>query len=78
MVEQNSDASSDSDSEHGSDSDSNTSDSDGCLMGKVTENNLRLSKRTKQKPDIVELQHTASQGNGMSDNADQKTVVDIG
>lgn len=55
VVEQSSDFSKDNDSEHSSDSDSDNSDADECLMGKVTENNLRINKRTKHKPDIVEL-----------------------
>lgn len=55
VVEQSSDFSDDNDSEHCSDSDSDNSDADECLMGKVTENNLRISKRTKHKPDIVDL-----------------------
>lgn len=53
MVEQSSDFSEDNDSEHSSDSDSDNSDADECLMGKVTENNLRINKRTKHKPDII-------------------------
>lgn len=77
MVEQ--EYSSDSDSEHGSDSDSDESDSDECLMGIVTEDNLRLNKRTKHKPDIVELQHTTtSQGSGTSVYTEHEAVVDTG
>lgn len=62
VVEQSSDFSDDNDSEHCSDSDSDT---DECLMGKVTENNLRINKRTKHKADIVDLSNKLEHSSGV-------------
>ncbi|XP_062585705.1 uncharacterized protein LOC134247347 [Saccostrea cucullata] len=80
MVEQNGDISEDSDSEHCSDSDCDIdSDSDECLMGAVTENNLRINKKIKHKPDIEELPNTASDKSGTSEHQDEHTsCVDNG
>lgn len=65
VVEQSSDFSDDNDSEHCSDSDSDNSDTDECLMGKVTENNLRINKRTKHKADIVDLSNKLEHSSGV-------------
>ena len=63
-MQQSSDISEDSDSEHCSDSDSDNSDSDQCLLGQVTENNLRIHKKSKYKPDIVDLSCTGGKKDG--------------
>lgn len=65
VVEQRSDFSDDNDSEHCSDSDSDNSDTDECLIGKVTENNLRINKRTKHKADIVDLSNKLEHSSGV-------------
>lgn len=65
VVEQSSDFSDDNDSEHCSDSDSDNSDTDECLIGKVTENNLRINKRTKHKADIVDLSNKLEHSSGV-------------
>ncbi|XP_061195352.1 uncharacterized protein LOC133203599 [Saccostrea echinata] len=80
VVEQNGDISEDSDSEHCSDSDCDiNSDSDECLMGTVTENNLRVNKKVKHKPNIEELPNTASDRSGACyHQSEHKSVVDKG